>query len=511
MELSQWQDLSLIPDGGMLLGEAAGVAVLVVRRGEALHALDATCTHYGGPLSEGLFRDGTIRCPWHHARFDVETGRPVRAPALNPLGCWEVDRDGDRFRVVGRRATPAKAPENVTGPSSVVIVGAGAAGAVAAETLRLEGFTGPIHLVGEEDTGPVDRPNLSKDYLAGNAPEEWIPLRDAAFYAERRIDLHTSTKAVGIDPAGREVRCEDGTRLPYGALILATGASPLRLPIPGSELPHVHLLRTLADSRAIIERAKHARRALVIGASFIGLEVSASLRARGVAVDVVAPEAIPLQRVLGPDLGRFVQSLHEQHGVKFHLGRQPLSIDPEEVTLDDGGWIEADLVVMGVGVRPNTALAQAAGCQLDGGVLVDSALRTSVPGIWAAGDVARWPEPISAMAVRIEHWAVAEMLGAAAARSVLGHPQPFREVPFFWSQHYDVPINYVGCVDVFDEAEVAGNIADRNCLVAYRKGRRILAVASVFRDRDSLLAEDALQRGDQAALETLLRGVKEGP
>ena len=318
-ELSQWQELSLLPDGGMLVGHAAGMAVLVVRRGESLHAIDATCSHYGGPLADGIFQDGTVRCPWHHARFEVETGRAVRAPALNPLGCWEVARDGARFRVVGRLPVTPRAPNVVSAPSSVVIVGAGPAGGVAAETLRSEGFTGPIELVGDEGTVPVDRPNLSKDYLAGNAPEEWMPLRDEAFYAERQISLRLGTKVVGIDPAGHELRLEDGTRLSYGALILATGASPLRLPLPGADLPHVRLLRTLADSRAIIERSKHARRAVVIGASFIGLEAAAALRHRKIEVHVVAPDKRPMERVLGAQMGDFIRALHEGQGVVFHL------------------------------------------------------------------------------------------------------------------------------------------------------------------------------------------------
>jgi len=246
-------------------------------------------------------------------------------------------------------------------------------------------------------------------------------------------------------------------------------------------------------------------KAVVIGASFIGLEVAASLRARQVEVTVVAPETRPLERVLGPEVGTFVQSLHEEKGVRFHLGRKPGSITPSTVSCDDGSTIPAELVVMGVGVRPNLSVAEKSGLKVDRGVVVDANLRTSAPGVWAAGDIARFPHGSESW--RIEHWVVAEQHGQVAARDMLGVGAPYGHVPFFWSQHYDVPINYVGHAEAWDAVQVAGSLKDRNVLVAYRQKGRIAAVASIYRDRDSLLAEDALGRNDQAALEQLLRGV----
>ncbi len=301
----------------------------------------------------------------------------MRAPALNPVACWKVEREGGRLFVRHKVEPPER---RAGGSGAVVVVGAGAAGNALAEALRRKGFAGRIVLLAPEGEVPYDRPNLSKDYLAGNAPEEWIPLHPREYYDERRIELVTA-RATAFDPAARTVALDDGSTLSYASLVLATGAEPIRLPIPGADLPHVHLLRTLADSRALIAAAKAGRRAVVVGASFIGLEVAAALRARQVEVTVVAPDERPLGRVLGPELGDFVRGLHEEHGVVFRLGAKPAEIRAAEVVLDNGDVLAADFVVLGVGVRPDVALAEAAGLKIDNGVLVDEHLETSAPGV----------------------------------------------------------------------------------------------------------------------------------
>jgi NADPH-dependent 2,4-dienoyl-CoA reductase/sulfur reductase-like enzyme/nitrite reductase/ring-hydroxylating ferredoxin subunit len=487
-------------DGAMLVGHVGGEAVLLARRGDRFFAIGATCSHYSGPLAEGVLVDDTVRCPWHHACFSLSTGEALRAPALGPVACWSVElRDGKVF-VGDKRTQPAPSSRRHAAPGSaparIVVVGGGAAGFAAAEMLRREHFEGSITMVSNDAAPPVDRPNLSKDYLAGSAPEEWVPLRPDSFYAEEGIELRLNANVTAIDPGSRQVVVDGGSKLPYDRLLMATGAEPIRLSLPGMELPHVHTLRSLADSRAIIERAKAARRAVVLGASFIGLEVAASLRTRGIEVHVVAPEKRPMERVLGPQMGDFVRALHEEHGVIFHLEDTPVRIDARRVTLKSGGAIDADLVVAGVGVRPRTALAEQAGLAIDRGVVVDAYLETSVPGFFAAGDIARWPDPHSGESIRVEHWVVAERQGQIAALNMLGLREKFDAVPFFWSQHYDVPINYVGHAQAWDELTIDGDIAARDCAVRYKRNGRTLAVATIYRDIESLKAEVAMERGD---------------
>jgi NADPH-dependent 2,4-dienoyl-CoA reductase/sulfur reductase-like enzyme len=420
----------------------------------------------------------------------------VRAPALSPLACWKVERRDGRIVVKEKREQPKPpgAKAKADAPQKIIIVGGGAAGFAAAEMLRRRDYRGSIVMLSDDDAPPVDRPNLSKDYLAGSAPEDWLPLRPDDFYAENNIDLRLKTTVAGIDARQREVIIAGGGRLAYDRLLLATGAEPVRLPIPGANQPHVHTLRSLADCRAIIEAAKGARRALVIGASFIGLEVAASLRTRGVEVHVVAPEARPMERVFGPALGDFVRALHEEHGVAFHLQDTVTAIDGKRATFKSGGTLDADLVVVGVGVRPRLALAEQAGLAIDRGVSVNEYLQTSAPDIYAAGDIARWPDPHCGERIRVEHWVVAERQGQTAAANMLGYNERFDAVPFFWSQHYDVPINYIGHAERWDTITVDGDVKAKDCLLRYRRDGRVLAVASIYRDLDSLKAELAMEQ-----------------
>jgi NADPH-dependent 2,4-dienoyl-CoA reductase/sulfur reductase-like enzyme/nitrite reductase/ring-hydroxylating ferredoxin subunit len=483
-------------DGQMIGGHVGDDAVLLARRGDDFFAIGATCSHYNGPLAEGLLVDDTVRCPWHHACFSLRTGEALHAPAISPLACWTTEVRSDRVYVKHKteRAPHIRIVPARDAPRRIVIVGGGAAGFAAAEMLRRQRYDGSIVMLSDDTAPPVDRPNLSKDYLAGTAPEEWVPLRDESFYADQRIDLHLDASVTAIDAAARNVTLRDGSAIPYDRLLLATGAEPVRLSLPGIDLPHVHTLRTLADSRAIIAQAARAKSAVVMGASFIGLEVAASLRTRGIDVHVVAPDKRPMERVLGAAFGDFIRALHEEHGVVFHLEQTATAIDADRVTLASGKTVEATLVVAGVGVRPRLALAQAAGLAIDRGVRVDEYLQTSAPGIYAAGDIARWPDRHSGAAIRVEHWVVAERQGQTAARNMLGARERFDAVPFFWSQHYDVPINYVGHAEGWDDIAVDGDIAKRDCVVRYRKNGRVLAVASIYRDVESLQAEVAMER-----------------
>lgn len=487
--------LERVADGAMLLGHADGEAVLLARQGDEVFAIGATCTHYGGPLAEGLLVGETVRCPWHHAAFSLRTGEAVRAPALGAVACWQVEqRDGKVFVTGKRMAMPKSLPAVPAVPESVVIVGGGAAGHAAAETLRREGYAGPVTLLSADAALPCDRPNLSKDYLAGKAPAEWLPLRPAEFYAQERIEVRLNTQVTGIDTAQRQLQLASGEQLPYGALLLATGAEPVQLDILGADLPHVHCLRTQADGEALAKAAANAKKAVVIGASFIGLEVAASLRARGVEVQVVGRETELMTKVLGAQVGRWLQSLHGQHGVVFYLGREATCIDASTVALDNGETLQADLVVVGIGVRPNLALAENAGLDIDKGVLVDEHLQTSMPGIYAAGDIARWPDALTGERLRVEHWVVAGRQGQTAARNLLGQRERCDLVPFFWTGQYDFKLAYVGHAENFDEAVIDGDLDAQDCTVTYRRAGRTLAVAVVHRDLEGLHAEVALER-----------------
>lgn len=497
-DLTQGVPLADVPAAGMIAGHVGDEAVLLARRDNEFFAIGSTCSHYGGPLAEGLIVGDTVRCPWHHARFCLRTGEAIGAPAFNPMTCWRVEqRDGKLFVREKMAAPEQRRPGGAKGgaetPERIVIVGGGAAGFAAAEMLRREGFAGSVTLLSADDAAPYDRPNCSKDYLAGKAAEEWMPLRPPDFYARHAIDLQLGVEVVAIDARARHVELAGGRRIPFDKLLLATGAEPVRLTIPGADAPHVHVLRSLADSRAIIAGAQSARRAVVIGASFIGLEAAAALRTRNIEVHVVAPESRPLERVLGAAYGDFIRALHEEHGVIFHLADTAVAIDAANVRLKSGLGLAADLVVVGVGVRPRIGLAERAGLTVDRGVLVNAYLETSAPDIFAAGDIARWPDGRTGETLRIEHWVVAERQGQAVARNMLGRRQKFSDVPFFWSQHYDVPINYVGHAEAWDAVDIEGDMASRDCLVRFRRNGKVLAAASIFRDVDSLKEEAAME------------------
>lgn len=511
--LSDGVALAELEEGKLIRGHVGDEAVLLARVDGDILAVGASCTHYGGPLHEGLAVGDTVRCPWHHACFNLRTGEALEAPALKPLARWKVQLRGERAFVAGPddrsklgplEPTALDRAANVRPPASVVIIGAGAAGSAAAEMLRRCGYDGPITLLDSEQRAPYDRPNLSKDYLAGSAPASWMPLRPADFYQQHGVSV-VRAKVTGLDTQARTVQVQGGQPQDYGALLLATGAEPRTLDIPGHDLPHVFTLRSWESSDAIIQAAAAGKRAVVVGASFIGLEVAASLRERGLEVDVVAPEQKPLMKVFGPELGGMIQGLHEEHGVRFHLGRKPTAIDEVAVTLDDGQQLPADLVVVGVGVRPRLQLAEAAGLKMDNGVLVDEYLQTSAPGVFAAGDIARWPAPQYGGPIRVEHWVVAQRQGQTAARNMLGARQPFASVPFFWSKHYDTSIRYSGHAEKWDQIVIDGSLDERDLSAAFRLAGRTLAVASVKRDHQNLQAALALELKDQDALSRLIR------
>lgn len=489
-----------VAEGAMLVGHVGEDDVLLARVGGELFAIGAHCTHYHGPLGEGLIVGHEVRCPWHRARFCLRTGEALAAPAIDPVGRWEVVEMGGKLYVTAADAQPAprRAAKPEAAPRRILIAGGGAGGFAAAEMLRRRGFDGDVRIVSADPAAPYDRPNCSKDYLAGEAPAEWMPLRGDGWYADHDIDLRLGAEIGALDLSARTATLKSGEALGFDALVLALGAEPVRLPIPGLDRPDALTLRSLADADAIIAAAGKAKRVAIVGASFIALEAAAALKHRGLEVHVAAPEPVPLARVLGDDLGRWIQRLHEANGVVFHLGRKVLGWDGGRLSLDDGA-IEADFVVAGTGVRPRAALAEAAGLRVENGVVVDAQLRASAPGVWAVGDLARYPNPHTKTLTRVEHWVHAERQGQHAASAILGDDAPFADTPFFWSAHWGSTVNYVGHAAEFDTATAEGSLEGGDAAVRFAKGGRVLAVATLGRDVESLRAGARFEAEHQAA------------
>ena len=516
-DFSQGVPAADIPDEGTLAGRVGDEPVLLSRLGGRLYAVGGTCTHYGAALAGGRAEGGVVRCSLHHACFDLRTGEALRAPAFAPLDRYAVEEAGALVFVrptIGAGVASALPPEQAGGSSaqgaeepapaatlvpaagvgSILIVGGGAAGFACAERLRRLGYDAALTLVSADPDAPVDRPNLSKDYLAGTAPEEWIPLKDDAWYRDNRIDLRLGTEIAAIDPRGRTATSTTGESFAYDRLLLATGAEPTRLSKSAFDPERVRALRSFADARAIAERAQPGARVAILGSSFISLEAAAALRTHGLEVAIASPDDVPFEHSLGGEVGGFFQRLHEAQGVAFHLGRVAVAYDGATLRLDDGEELAADFVVAGIGVRPRTALAAEAGLDVSNGVHVDEHLETSAPGIFAAGDAALYPDPWVGGRTRIEHWVVAERQGQTAAANMLGGRERFRSVPFFWTEQYGTALRYVGHASGWDEVRVDGSIAEGKFVARYYAQGRLCASASVGRDDAALEDEVQLER-----------------
>jgi NADPH-dependent 2,4-dienoyl-CoA reductase/sulfur reductase-like enzyme/nitrite reductase/ring-hydroxylating ferredoxin subunit len=490
-DFSEGIGLSEVPPGETVAGRVGDDPVLLSNFDGELFAVGGACTHYGGALADGVIGSATVRCPLHHACFDLRSGAALRAPALDPLDRWLVEVEGERA-FVRRKAEDELAPARAdTDVRRIVIIGGGAAGLACAHELRQLGFAGEVTMLSADSDPPCDRPNLSKDYLAGSAPEEWLWLRGDEWYSGNKIDLRLSTEVVRIDPTSRTVLCASGEEFPFNRLLIATGAEPNLLPLPGFSAPMVSTLRSVADARAISEQERPGARAVIIGASFIGLEAAAALRKRQVEVDIVSVEEIPLEHVFGKELGREIQLLHERNGVRFHLSSVVADFDGQAVALGGGEAIPADFVLVGIGVRPRTGLAESAGAAVKNGVLVDEYLETSLSGIYAAGDIAAYPNPLSGERARIEHWVVAERQGQAAAANMLGHRRSFDSAPFFWTEQYGVTLRYVGRASGWDAVTCEGDFGSGSFVARYFVDGTHCATAPIGRDRENL--EDELR------------------
>jgi 3-phenylpropionate/trans-cinnamate dioxygenase ferredoxin reductase subunit len=366
--------------------------------------------------------------------------------------------------------------------TTFLIIGASLTGAKAAEALREEGFDGRVVLVGAEAERPYERPPLSKDYLRGEMTERPY-VHDAGFYEAHDIELRLGRTAVSLDPARNEVALDDGERLRYDRLLLATGAEPRHLTIPGAELDGVLYLRTVEDSDALRARLDAGGSVVVVGAGWIGAEVAASARRRGIDVTVVDPMSVPLERVLGPEVGAVYRDVHADHGVRLLMeaGVEAFEGDGrvERVRTTDGRSVAADFVVVGVGVRPRAQLAAQAGLTVDNGIRTDATLQTSVPGVFAAGDVANADHPFFGEPLRVEHWGNALEQGPAAARNMLGRAEPYERLPYFFSDQYDVGMEYAGFARSWDRVVFRGDPASREFVAFWVEGERVVAGMNV--------------------------------
>jgi len=522
-------DAASLPEGALKTFPTPheGPPVLLTRQQGQVHAFAAHCPHYGAPLEKGKIVNGQLICPWHHACFRVADGQLCAPPALDDLPTFAVREAAGRILVQVPPTPPASTDKPEATPTAevggvppaaaaavvdtrtFVIVGGGAAGEFAAQTLRREGFAGRLVLVSADAKAPYDRTKLSKAYLAGKAQPAALPLREAAFYAQQKIELLTDTRVTGLDLARQEIQLAGQPPLHYDQLLLAPGAQPNLLPqLPGHDLAGVRPLRTQADADALLAATATAENVVIIGASFIGMEAASSLVASGRRVTVIAQEGVPFARVLGPEIGGMFQSLHEEKGVGFETQAEVTALLGKGgrmtgVRLKSGKTLPATVVVLGVGVRPATSfLQEALALEKDGSVLVDAYLQAA-PGVYVAGDSARFPLAATGQLTRIEHWRVAQQHGQVAARNMLGHREAFTAAPFFWTQQYGKSLRYAGHAEQWDTILYHGEVAQQDFLAFYVLENRIVAVAGMNRDVEMLYITELLSQGRMPAPDAL--------
>jgi apoptosis-inducing factor 3 len=491
-----------VKDGEMKEVAIGDTPVLLVRTGGEYRAFSARCPHYGAPLVEGLLSDGRITCPWHHACFDAHTGDLLEPPALDALASYPVRVDGDEVKVdlpsdpPDRRTLPAGDQRPAT-DDVIAIVGGGAAGYMAAQTLRECGDARRIVMITPESRLPYDRPNLSKDYLHGHADPAWMPLRPDEFYDEHAIERLTNTRVRSLRAADRTIVLDDGRTIEYAAAVIATGCAPRRLEVPGADLANVFTLRSFDDADAIIRSCGDAKRAVVVGASFIAMEAASSLATRGVAVTVVAPDAVPFERTLGREIGTRLQRTHEANGVQFRLGASVAGCEGgervEAVVLENGEQLACDLVVVGIGVTPITDFIDGVERDRDRGIVVDAHLRAA-DNLYAAGDIAAYPDPRNGEPIRIEHWRTALQLGRIAGSNLAGIARPVDVVPFFWTAQFDTTLRYVGHARSWDEIVYRGDVEKGDFVAYYVRDGRVHAAVTSGRDRDATIIADTIRR-----------------
>jgi NADPH-dependent 2,4-dienoyl-CoA reductase/sulfur reductase-like enzyme/nitrite reductase/ring-hydroxylating ferredoxin subunit len=485
-------------EGDMKQVTVGEIDVLLTYTNKEYQAIGAYCTHYGAPLVDGaLFHDRVI-CPWHHACFNVK-GKQCEPPGLDDLPSFEVRVDGDNIYVkvpqdAPDRSTPTMSARDDSDRQVYAVVGGGAAAAYAVESMREAGFTGRIVMISAEDEVPYDRPNASKEYLQDEAPEEWMPLRPDDFYTQHGIErLHA--EVTSVNTANKQIEFADGNRLQYDKVLLCTGGKANTLSVPGSDLPGVITLRSMEDSRRIRDRAKEVKNVAIIGSSFIGLEAAMSLQKLDCEITVVSPEKVPFASRWGEPVGKLIRKLHDESGIHFELETKARAFkgngQVEEVILENGKTIPAELVVVGIGVKPATDMFEGIEKAEDGGVVVNEQLQTSLVDVYAAGDIAQFP--YRKQPTRIEHWRVACQQGRVAGKNMAGKSEAYQSVPFFWTAQQGTNFRYVGHVEDFDRVIYDGSVEDQQFLAYYVKDGAVVAALGVKRDKEMAALEHLMQ------------------
>lgn len=473
--------------------------ILLLRVGNEARAFQAQCPHAGAPLAEGAVCQGRLVCPWHKASFAVDDGSLCEPPALDALQRYPVEvRDGEVL--VGSELLPPQTAATRPDDRLFTIVGAGAAGTAAAAALREFGFGGRLLLIGGEPGEPYDRTALSKFVLQGDkAPEEAPPLREADFFRQQRIErLHA--EVVRLDAQARQLELGNGQTLSYDGCILATGGEPKPLAVPGAELEGVHLLRTRTDAAAILADLPDEGRAVIVGASFIGLEAASALRKQGLAVEVVSPVSLPFVKQMGETLGQHFKTLHEANGVTFQAPNEVMGFEGDghvqQVRLKDGTRLPADLVLIGTGITPATGFLAHLSLADDGSVPVDAQLKAA-EGLYAVGDLATFP--FAGQPTRIEHWRLAQQHGRLAARNLLGHADAYTDVPFFWTLHHGKRYEYLGHPRQWDAMHLDGSLGDQTFVALLLAQEQVVGVVACQRERaTAVLAQRLRQTLDRA-------------
>jgi len=496
------------------LGEAG--KVLLVKENNEFRAIGNKCTHYGAPLKDGALCNGRVRCPWHGACFNTTTGDIEDSPGLDSIHTFKVRVEGENVVVTAStndlkmwRRTPRVGSCSATG-KLFVIIGGGAAGCTAGETLRNEGFTGRIVLISKEPHLPYDRIKLSK---AMTASVESILLRPESFYKERNIELLLGKEVTELDAENKTIKLASGENFHYDGCLVATGGIPRRIPVPGSDLGNIYCLRVPEEAHSIATNAQ-GKDLVIIGSSFIGMEVAATLATKAKSVTVVGMEKVPFERVLGVEVGTAIQKLHESKGVKFCLLKTVKEFQGDTmvraVVLDDGTVLDAGVVVIGAGVIPATSFIKSGPVQIsrDQSIIVDKFLRAA-DGLYAAGDVARYPYPVTGELIRVEHWGMAQIQGRTAARSFLGKQKELDNVPFFWTVQFGKSVRYAGHAASFDEVIVQGNPDELKFAAYYARQGKVLAVAALGMDPLASAAADLIQLNKMPSVSELKAGAVE--